>query len=144
MVSRRLIRYLAVVVGVFAIATFVFATATLAAGSTAPKSTTTISIGSRVHLGSSPFGPGANVSVTYSCFPGGGGKGSYGGGSFGDVSLTDLHGNQGFSAFSATCDDTKHTTTVFVPGFFSRGAGAAFAFICGFDCASKSLEVKIS
>ena len=144
MVLRRLIRYFAVALGVFIIATFVFASATLAAGGSTVKSTTTISIGSRVHLGQSAFGPGANVSISYSCFPGGGGKGGYGGGSFGSVSLTDLNGDQGFSGFSATCDDKKHTTTVFVPGFFNAGAGAASAFLCGFDCNSTSHEVRIS
>jgi len=144
MVLRRLVRYSAVAIGVFIIATFAFASATLAAGASTPKSTSTISIGSQAHLGSGPFGPGATISVTYSCFPGFGGKGGYGGGSFGDVTLTDLNGTQGFQSFSATCDDKKHTTNVFVTGFFSPGGGAASAFLCGFDCASTSREVKIS
>ena len=141
---RRLTRFSVILIGVFAITGIAFASATLAAGPSSTKSTTTVSIGSSAHLGSGPFGPGVSVSLTYSCFPGFGGKGGYGGGSFGSVGITDLQGDQGFQGFSATCDDKKHTTTVFVSGFFNAGAGAANAFLCGFDCASASREVKIS
>jgi hypothetical protein len=141
---RRLARFSAVLIGVLVIASLAFASATLTAAGSSTKSTTTLSIGSKATLGTGPFGPGASVSLTYSCFPGFGGKGGYGGGSFGSVSLTDLTGHQGFQGFSATCDDKKHNTTVFVTGFFSAGDGAASAFLCGFDCASTSREVKIS
>ena len=143
MVLRRIARFASVLAAVFVIGSIVFASATLAEGGTTPRSTTTISIGGLVHLGSGPSGPGASVSITYSCFPGFGGKGGYGGGSFGNVSLTDLSGHQGFQGFSATCDDKKHGTIVFVSGFFNPGAGAVSAFLCGFDCSSTSKEVKI-
>jgi len=144
MVLRRLVRLSAVFIGVFIIATFAFASATLAAGGGTSKSTSSLSIGNQVHLGTGPFGPGATVTISYTCFPGFGGKGGYGGGAFGSVQLGDLNGDQGFQSFSPICDDKKHTTTVFVSGFFTPGAGAASAFLCGFDCASKSQEVKIS
>jgi hypothetical protein len=94
------------------------------------------------------FGSGADVTITYSCFPGFGGKGGYrGGDGFASMSLTDLNGNQGFAAFSPTCNGTKQSAAVFVMGSlgpFAAGEGAASAFICGFDCNSASREVKIS
>lgn len=144
---RRLARFSAVLIAVLALAGITFAGATLsAAGST--KSTTTVAISPQVQLATSAFGPGANVSITYSCFPGFGGKGGYPGGSgFGSVSLTDLNGNQGFAGFSPTCDDTKQSMTVFVMGSlgpFAAGDGAVNAFVCGFDCNFASREVKIS
>ena len=123
-----------------ALATMAIATA---AGGTQTKSTTTIAIGGKATLTTSP---GAVLSITYTCFPSGAGnKGGYGGynSAFGDVRLTDLQGNQGFAFFSPTCDDKKHTANVEVPGVFNPGAGAANAFICGFDCNGVSREVKI-
>jgi hypothetical protein len=144
---RRLARFSAVLVAVLALAGITFAGATLAAGSTF-KNTTTVAVSPQVQLATSSFGSGADVTVTYSCFPGFGGKGGYpGGGGFASVSLTDLNGNQGFAGFSPTCNDTKQSAAVFVQGFlgpFAAGSGAASAFICGFDCNSASREVKIS
>src|SRR5579885_167286 len=70
MVLRRLVRLSAVFIGVFVIATFAFASATLAAGGSTYKSTTSLAIGGQVHLGSGPFGPGATVSISYTCLPG--------------------------------------------------------------------------
>ena len=140
----RIARFLAMMVAVLAVAGLTFVWASTSAGATTFKSTTSISIGSQVKLATSQFGPGANVTVTYSCFPGSGGKGGYGGGNFGSVNMTDLSGNQGFGSFTPTCDDKKHVATVFVFGFFNPGAGAANGFICGFDCNSTSREIKIS
>jgi hypothetical protein len=118
------------------------------------KSTTKVSIGAQATLASNPFGNGVNVTIAYSCFPGfGGGKGGYpGGGAFGSVSVADLQGTQGFGSWTPTCNDTRQTVVVFVPAFgqfkgpasFVAGAGAANAFVCGFDCNSTSREIKIS
>lgn len=117
------------------------------------KSTTSVSIGAKATLTGVPVGSAVNVTVTYSCFPGFGGKGGYpGGGAFGSVTVTDLQGNQGFGSWTPTCNDTKQTVVVFVPAFgavkgpasFAPGAGAANAFVCGFDCNSTSREIKIS
>lgn len=106
---------------------------------------TTISIQPQAQLVTTQFGPGANVSVSYSCFPSpAGGKG----GDFIEVKLTDLHGNSGFGRTGATCDDTMHTATVFVQSFngtFVAGDAAANATVCGdLNCASTAREVKLS
>ena len=114
-----------------------------ASGGKGFRSTSTLSIGGQAQLAQSPSGPGLNVTIKYSCFPAGGGKGGYPGG-FGNVNVTDLSGDQGFGSWSPVCDDTKQTVTVFVPGFFVAGGGAASAFVCGFDCAGTSREIKIS
>src|SRR5260370_18930802 len=111
---RRLARFSAVLIAVLALAGITFMGATLSAAGSTFKSTTTVSISAHVKLASSNFGPGANVTITYSCFPGFGGKGGYGGNGFGSVTLTDLNGNQGFTSFGPTCDDTKHSLSLFV------------------------------
>ena len=118
------------------------------------KATTTVSIGSQATLATSLFGNGVNVTIAYSCFPGFTGGGPYpGGGAFGSVNVTDLQGTQGFGSWTPTCNDTRQTVVVFVPAFatvkggsasFTAGAGAANAFVCGFDCNSTSREIKIS
>jgi hypothetical protein len=154
---RRMIRTSLVLVAVLAIALVTMAAIGAAAGSSNKKfgSTTTVSIGSQGALASSPFGDGVNVSVAYSCFPGGGGKGGYpGGGAFGSVQVADLAGNQGFGSFTPTCDDTRQTAVVFVQAFpvakgggpasFVAGDAAANALVCGFDCNFTSREIKIS
>ncbi len=139
---RRLGRRGVVLVAVLAIAliTVVIAAVGAGAASTKARSTTTISIGSQVQLVSG----GANVSVTYTCFPGGypGGKGGYA--NFGDLRLGDLAGHQGFVFFGPNCNNKKQTSVVFVPGTFVAGAGAVNVFICGFDCNGTSRQVKIS
>jgi hypothetical protein len=153
----RITRLVVVLVAVLAIALVTMAAVGAAAGvsRSAVKSTTSVSIGSQATLASSLFGPGVNVTINYSCFPGFGGKGGYpGGGAFGSVSVTDLQGNQGFGSWSPNCNDTRQTAVVFVqafgtakgggPGSFVAGAGAASAFVCGFDCNSTSREIKIS
>jgi len=146
--SRRLGRFTAVLAAVLTIALATMAIATVAAGAASSKfkSTTTVSIGSQGTLVS---GPGVAVSLKYSCFPfGTGGKGGggygYGGGAFGDVRVTDVHGNTGFGFFTPTCNDSNQTAVIIVPGFFSAGDAAANAFICGFDCNSTSREIKLS
>jgi hypothetical protein len=98
------------------------------------KSTTTVSIQS----GSVAPG-GAIINLTYTCFPGGYGPYS----SFGDISMTDLHGSQGFTTFNPTCNDKKQNQAVFVPGSFSAGDAAVNAFVCGFDCSGASKEVRL-
>jgi hypothetical protein len=140
----RIARFLAIMVTVLAVAGITFVWASTSAGASNAKSTSTISVGNQVKLASSIYGPGANVTVSYSCFPGfGGGKGGYGG-DFGSVTLTDLPGNKGFGSFNPTCDDRKHTAVVFVFGFFNSGGGAVQSYICGFDCAFTTQEVRIS
>jgi hypothetical protein len=147
-------RLVAVVVGVFTVGLITMAAVGAAAGSSGGtfKSTTSVSIGAQATLATSLFGPGVNVTINYSCFPGFGGP-YPGGGGFGSVSVTDLHGDQGFGSFSPTCNDAKQTTVVFVLAFatvkggsasFVAGPGAANAFVCGFDCNSTSREIKIS
>jgi hypothetical protein len=152
----RTIRAALVLVVVLAIAWVAMAAVAAAGGAKAPfRSTTTVSIGSQATLASSPFGDGVNVTIAYSCFPGfGGGKGGYpGGGAFGSVNVTDLQGTQGFGSWTPNCNDTRQTVVVFVPAqgtvkggsaSFAAGAGAANAFVCGFDCNSTSREIKIS
>ena len=136
---HRLTRISVILIAVIAVASVAFA-ASAAAGK--GKSTTTISIKAQARLVSSPTqGPGADVTVTYTCFPGFGG-GYYA--NFGNVSLGDIHGVQGFASFSARCNDRSHTSIVFVPGPFRAGAAAANAFICGFDCNSTSREIKLA
>jgi hypothetical protein len=139
---RRLGRRGIVLVAVLAIAIITVMVAAISAGAAGTKvrSTTSVSVGSQVRLVSG----GANVSVTYTCFPGGysGGKGGYS--DFGDLRLGDINGHQGFVFFRATCDNKKHTSVVFVPGSFVAGPGAVSAFICGFDCNGTSRQVKIS
>lgn len=153
---RRMIRTSLVFVAVLAIALVTMAAIGAAAGSSNKKfgSTTTVSLGSQGALASSPFGDGVNVSVAYSCFPGGKGGGPYpGGGAFGSVQVADLSGNQGFGSFTPTCDDTRQTAVVFVQAFpvtkggsasFVAGDAAASAVVCGFDCNFTSREIKIS
>jgi hypothetical protein len=122
-----------------AVVTVVIAAVSAGAASTKFRSTTTVSIGPQVHL----VEGGANVSVTYTCFPGGySGKGGYA--NFGDLRLGDLQGHQGFVFFPPTCDNKKQTSIVLVPGSFVAGAGAVSAFVCGFDCNGTSRQVKIS
>src|ERR1700693_6139740 len=150
----RMARLVSIVVGVLAIALITMAAVGAAAGVSGStfKSTTSVSIGAQAKLATSQFGPGVNVTVTYSCFPGFGG-GYPGGGAFGSVAVTDLQGNQGFGGFTPTCNDARQTAVVFVQAFptvkggsasFVAGAGAANAFVCGFDCNSTSREVRIS
>jgi hypothetical protein len=140
---------LVVLIAVIAIAGATFAwavtaTASKGGGGKGFPSITTVSIKTKGTLATSPFGTGANISVSYSCFPGSNGKGGYPGGNFGSVSVGDLQGNQGFASFTPTCDDSKHTDVVFVPGAFVAGDAAANAFVCGFDCAFTSREIKLS
>jgi hypothetical protein len=106
-----------------------------AVSSAAPfKSTTTVSIKS-----ASLAPGGANVTVSYSCFPSGYGPYS----SFGDVRVGQVSGAQGDAFFPPTCNDTKQTQVVFVPGNFTSGGAAVNFFVCGFDCAFTSREVRI-
>ena len=139
----RALRIAIILVAVLATAAVSFAVAGVAASPSAGKSRplTTVSIGSAVKLAVSPFGPGGNVTVTYSCFPGFGGKGGYSG--FASVSLGDLQGDQGFASFSPRCTNSKQTAIVFVPGHFVAGAGAVNAFVCGFDCNGATRQVRI-
>src|SRR5665213_999133 len=139
----RFTRLAIVIVGVVAIASVSFALAAVAAspGTAKAKSTTTISIATSGKLAGSSFGPGAIVTITYSCFPvfiGGGKGGGYSG--FGSVSLGDIKGHQGFASFTPQCTDSKKTLAVFVPGPFVAGDAAASAFVCGFDCNGTSRE----
>jgi hypothetical protein len=138
---RKSIRLATILVAVVAVASVSFALAAVAASAGSSKSTTTLSIAGGVQLASSPFGPGANVTVTYSCFPGG--KGAYHNTGFGSVGLVDLQAHQNFVGFGANCNDARHTLVVFVPGFFVAGGGAANASMCGFDCNFVSREVRI-
>ena len=138
---RRLGRRGVVLVAVLAVAliTVLIAAVSAGAASTKFRSTTTISVGSQVHLVSG----GANVNVTYTCFPGGyTGKGGYA--NFGDLRLGDIVGHQGFVFFQPNCNNKRQTSVVFVPGTFVSGAGAVSAFVCGFDCNGTSKQVKIS
>jgi hypothetical protein len=137
---RRLGRRGVVLFAVLTIALITVLIAAVGAGaaSTKVRSTTTVSIGSQVHLVSG----GANVSVTYTCFPGGYGKGGYS--NFGDVRLADLAGHNDFAFFQPNCNNKKQTSVVFVAGHFVAGSGAVSAFICGFDCNGTSKVVKIS
>jgi hypothetical protein len=59
------------------------------------------------------------------------------------VSVTDVVGHLGNSSFQPTCNDTKQTAVVFVPGNFVPGDGAARVSVCGFDCAFDSKEVHL-
>jgi hypothetical protein len=136
------VRIATIVIAVVAIAAGSFAVAAVAASPSAGKAkiTTTVSIASSGKLTASPFGPGATVAVTYSCFPGFGGKGYS---SFGQLVIGDLQGHQGFGSFTPNCTDSKHTTLVFVPGAFVAGDAAATAFVCGFDCNGTSREIRL-
>lgn len=141
--GRRLTRISVILIAVFAVASISFAAAaTVAAGKSRP--TTTVSIKSTGTLAVSSFGPGANVTITYSCFPGFGGKGGGGYGGFGSVNLGDLAGNQGFAFFTPTCNDKSQTLAVFVQGGFRAGGAAASATVCGFDCNFASREIRLS
>jgi hypothetical protein len=136
---RRLGRSTAIIVAVLTIAFATMAIVASAAGiTTAKTSTTTVSIGSQATLVTSPS-PGVNISVTYSCFPAG--YGYYA--NFGFVRVGDLAGHQGFANWHPTCNNRKQNVVVFVPGNFSAGAGAANAFVCGFDCNGASRQIKI-
>jgi hypothetical protein len=139
----RAIRAAIILVSVVATAAVSFAVAGVAASPTAAKNRpiTTVSIGSTVKLAVSPFGPGADVTITYSCFPGFGGKGGYSG--FASVNLGDLQGDQGFASFPPQCTNSKQTAIVFVPGHFVAGPGAVNAFVCGFDCNGATRKVSI-
>ena len=78
----KLVRFAAIFGAVLAIAFGTMAVAVAGFTSAKAPSTTTISIGSQAKL----VDGGLNVSVTYSCFPGGYGKGGYGyGANFGSV-----------------------------------------------------------
>ncbi len=136
---RRLTRLSLILTAVLAVASIAFA-GTVMAGKT--KSTTTISIKTQGQLVTSPTqGAGANVTVTYRCFPGfGGGYYAF----FGQVSLIDIHGHSGFNFFTARCNDVRHTAIVFISGPFTAGAAAANAFVCGFDCMGTSREIRLS
>lgn len=141
--TRRFGRRWVALLAVLAIATVTIVVASISAGAaTKPRSTTTLSIGSQVKL----FPGGADVTVSYSCFPGGfyGGKGGGGYSNFGNVRLGDLQGHQGFAFFNPLCNGKRQTSVVFVSGSFSAGAGAASVFICGFDCNQTSSKVRIS
>jgi hypothetical protein len=140
----KYVRVAVILVAVVAIASVSFALAAVAASPSAGKlkSTTTVSIGSNVTLATSQFGPGANATVTYSCFPGGGGKGGYPTG-FGSVTLGDIQGHIGYSYFSPSCTNSKQTTVIFVLGPFVAGDGVVSAFVCGFDCNGASRQVHI-
>jgi hypothetical protein len=151
----RMARLVAAVVAVLAVGLISMAAVGAAAGGSGSKfkSTTSVSIGSQATLATSVFGPGVNVTVSYTCFPGFSGGGPYpGGGAFGSVSVTDLQGDQGFGSFTPTCNDARQTAVIFVQAFgvfkgpasFVAGPGAANAFVCGFDCNSTSREIKIS
>jgi len=136
-VGRRGVVLVAVIT--VALVTVLIAAVGAGAASTKARTTTTVSIGSQVHLVSG----GANVSVTYTCFPGGySGKGGYA--NFGDLRLGDIAGHQGFVFFGPNCNNKKQTSVVFVPGSFVSGAGAVSVFVCGFDCNGTSKQVKIS
>jgi hypothetical protein len=138
----RSVRIATIVIAVVAIAAGSFAVAAVAASPSAgkAKSTTTVSIASSGKLTASPFGPGATVSVTYSCFPGFGGKGYS---SFGQLFIGDLNGTQGFGFWTPNCNDARHTVLVFVPGAFAAGDAAATAFVCGFDCNGTTKEIRL-
>ena len=137
----KLVRFAAIFGAVLAIAFGTMAVAVAGFTSAKAPSTTTISIGGQASL----VDGGLNVSVTYSCFPGGYGKGGYGyGANFGSVRVGDLSGHQGFGNWNPTCNDKKQTAVVFVPGNFSSGGAAADAAVCGFDCGFTSREIKIS
>ncbi len=110
---------------------------TPAASAASPvKNTTTLSIKS-----ASVAPGGANVTLTYSCFPFG--NGSYFYNSFGDVRIGQVNGATGDSFFHPTCNDRSLRQTVFVPGPFTRGDAAISASVCGFDCNFASREVRI-
>lgn len=130
---RKLKRALAVVVPIVVLA--LTPAATSAGGGPVFKSTTTVSIQS----GSLAPG-GAIINLSYSCFPGGYGPYS----TFGDVRMTDIHGNQGFTFFNPRCNDKKQNQAVFVPGSFSAGDAAVNAFVCGFDCNAATKEVRLN
>jgi hypothetical protein len=98
------------------------------------KSTTTVSIKS-----ASLAPGGANVTVSYSCFPNGYGPYS----SFGDVRVGQVSGATGDSFFNPTCNNRNHTQVVFVPGNFTSGPAAVNFFVCGFDCAFTSRQLHI-
>src|SRR2546430_7911728 len=70
----KLVRFAAIFGAVLAIAFGTMAVAVAGFTSAKAPSTTTISIGGQAKL----VDGGLNVSVTYSCFPGGYGKGGYG------------------------------------------------------------------
>lgn len=157
MVARlgRPIGVLVAVLTIAAITGFVLmamsASAASGKGGKGGGSTTTISIQTKATLTVIPNGkgggPGADVTVKYSCFPaptgGYGGKGGYFS-NFGSVTVSDLNGTVGSGSFAATCNDTKNTAVVFVPGNFAAGDAASNAFLCGFDCAFVSREIKLS
>ena len=155
MVARlgRPIAALVAVLTIAAITGFVLmAMSVSAAGGSGGKggsSTSTISIQTSARLVVGKGVLGAEVTIRYSCFPapagGYGSKGGYpGGGNFGNVNVGDLKGTTGSAFFQPVCDDTKKTAVVFVPGAFAAGGAAANAFICGFDCAFTSKEIKLS
>jgi hypothetical protein len=101
-----------------------------------PGNTTTISIKSGA------LAPGgANLTVSYSCFPFGNGKYFYS--SFGDARLGQTNGATGDSFFNPKCNDRTVTQTIFIAGPFTSGDAAAGVFICGFDCNSASREVRL-
>ena len=137
---RRLGRRGVVLFAVITIALITVVIAAVGAGAaTKQRSTTSISIGSQVSLVSA----GANVSITYTSFPGGySGKGGYA--NFGNLRLGDIAGHQQFVFFHPNCNNKKQTSVIFVPGTFVTGAGAVSVFVCGFDCNGTSRQVKIS
>jgi hypothetical protein len=149
----RLGRSLAVLVAVLTIAAItgfvLMAMSASAAGGKGGKGgggTSTISIQTSAQLSAGGKGGslGVDVTVKYSCFPAPGyGKGGYAS-DFGNVTVGDLNGTSGSGFFLPVCNDKKNTAVVFVPGTFAAGDAAANAFVCGFDCAFVSKEIKIS
>src|SRR5256885_2376014 len=124
---RKLGRSALILIAVLAVVPTTMAVAAMAAGAASgkPRTTTTLAIGSKAVL----VPGGVNVTVTYNCFPaGGGGKGGYGYNSFGDIRVTDLAGNTSFAFWSPTCNDKKQTTVVTVPGSFRSGGAPARGF----------------
>jgi len=133
---RKLGRSGVILIAILAIVLVTMAAAIAAgAASGKPRTTTTVAIGSKATL----VPGGMNVTVAYTCFPGGYGYFA----NFGDIRVTDLSGNQGFAFWSPICDAKKQTSVVTVPGSFKPGDGAASAFVCGFDCNGTSAKIKI-
>ena len=154
LMAARLGRSIAVLVAVLTIAAVtgfvLMALSASAAGGKGGKGgggTSSISIQASAQLsatGGKGGTPGADVTVKYSCFPAPGyGKGGNGS-DFGNVTVGDLNGTSGSGFFLPVCNDKKNTAVVFVPGNFAAGGAAANAFVCGFDCAFVSREIKLS
>jgi hypothetical protein len=133
-----------VTVGIAAFTMVAFAAAAVSAQSV--SGTTMVSITPHAQLFRSPT-PGANVTVTYSCFPTmTGGKGH----DFGQVTLLDTYGTFGSGYWVATCDEAKHTVVVLVqPQFpptapFVAGGAAATARVFGAGFATATRKIHLS